>query len=132
VPEWRRLLAELEVARGDGVWQCAFVYIREAHAEDEWPIGSSVVVPQQPRSLDERAGVARRCVAALGLEDVTVLVDHVDDAYERTFHAWPVRFHVVDADGRVRMVGEPDAHLATYRLRESVLEWFARERPVLL
>eukprot|EP01050_Picozoa_sp_SAG11_P004663 SAG11_NODE_303_length_11000_cov_7.979635_5_plen_171_part_00 len=41
------------------------VYIEEAHASDEWPVGALTSVCAQPKSLAERCELARRAAATL-------------------------------------------------------------------
>ena len=92
--------------------QLVLVYIAEAHATDQWPInsarcrgpGNSVVAPT---TLDERAAIARRMVAALELGDVPILADGMDDAFLRAYAAWPVRLYGVGRDGRLGVVAQP-------------------------
>ena len=50
-----------------------FVYVAEAHAQDEWPLRSArftadgqPVVVDQPRTLDARLGLARRRICRAG------------------------------------------------------------------
>ena len=61
----------------------AFVYIEEAHADDEWPISSSRYTPdnkivsvRQPKIASERVQLAQRFAEAFGLgSEMKVLVD---------------------------------------------------------
>ncbi len=79
------------------------VYIREAHATDEWirEVNESVGIRvKQPVSQDERAGVARTCVNRLKLPFTTV-VDDIDDTISETYGAWPERLYVIGTDGRI-------------------------------
>jgi hypothetical protein len=85
------------------------VYVREAHAEDEWAMESNRragVALVQPRSQDERCAAARSCVADMGLSIPTV-VDGLDDAVSRAYGAWPERLYVIDAAGVVLYRGGP-------------------------
>ena len=79
------------------------VYIAEAHAADEWPIGDGVHPStcsiKQPVSLRERRAAARAFVRELAWP-FEVLVDSMSDAFEHTFAAWPLRFYLVAADGK--------------------------------
>jgi len=72
------------------------VYIAEAHAIDEWPVGDPLVVTQ-PRTIAERCGVARAFVAEYKLR-LTMLVDHIDNNFGEQYAGWPVRFYVVQKD----------------------------------
>jgi len=72
------------------------VYIVEAHAIDEWPVGDPLKVTQ-PRTIAERCGVARAFVQEYGLK-VPMVVDQLDNNFSEQFAGWPVRFYVVQQD----------------------------------
>ena len=109
---------------------------REAHAVDEWPLGSSVVVPQH-QTIEERIAAARKfqdefdvrvslckrhgsgkavvctkhppyirrwfimwramCQAMLMCSQyqIPILVDDIDDSFNKCFSAWPERYFIV-------------------------------------
>lgn len=69
------------------------VYIVEAHAIDEWPVGDPLKVVQ-PRTIAERCGVARAFVGEYKLR-VPMVVDQLDNNFSEQFAGWPVRFYVV-------------------------------------
>ena len=96
------------------------VYIREAHAEDEWAMESNRadgVSLIQPRTADERCDVDHDfgefeevCDAACALVErldigVPTLVDDMDDTVGRAYGAWPERIYVIEADGRIGYQG---------------------------
>ena len=68
------------------------VYIAEAHASDQWPLGDRVAIAQHA-TLAERAAASRRfrfCThgrgdAAAALPPMPMAVDAMDDAFERAF-----------------------------------------------
>ncbi len=67
-----------------------FVYVAEAHAQDEWPLRSArfsadgqPVVVDQPKTLDARLGLARRFKADYGIESPLVVYEPADEAFER-------------------------------------------------
>jgi len=102
VPALRGLSREL----GDAV-RWVFVYISEAHAEDEWPIrsgrynqGQGPVCLKQPKGTEERAELAREFGRRFGVGEVgegpRLLVDPLpSDAFEGAYAAWPIRYYVV-------------------------------------
>jgi hypothetical protein len=109
-------LRELARRYGDRV---AFlnIYVREAHPLDGWsfqgPVSGPVVhrlYPRvaldvvDPRTLEERRAVARRCERALDLRFPTV-VDDVDDDVCRAYAALPTRLYLIGVDGRVVYAG---------------------------
>ncbi len=84
------------------------MYIAEAHAEDEWQLGSNEeegVIISQHTSFEERRAAAERCVAELGLT-MPALVDEMDDVVNKTFAAWPERIYIL-IDGRIYYKGGP-------------------------
>lgn len=82
------------------------VYLREAHALDEWPMGNHVQVTQA-KTLAERAETARRFVAATCLEVDAVFIDGMEDIFTHRFSAHPQRFYVVDDCGVLRLIATP-------------------------
>lgn len=91
---------------GDAV-NFLFVYVREAHASDEWvrQVNEYVGIQiPQPLQLDERVGVAKTCVNRLKVPFTTV-VDGMDDAVSSTYGAWPERLYIIDTDGTIAYMG---------------------------
>ena len=84
-----------------------FVYIREAHPDDEWQLDSNReadIVLAQPATLDRRREVATMCTTALKLT-MPCLADDMDNSVDAAYAAWPERFFVVDVDGRIAYAG---------------------------
>jgi hypothetical protein len=89
-------------AAGDAA-RFLLVYVREAHASDEWVAPSNVeagVVVAQPTSLDERRDVARTMCRRLDVS-LPAVVDGIDDRVGRLYGAWPDRLYVLDEAGTV-------------------------------
>lgn len=82
------------------------VYLREAHAVDEWPMGNHVQI-SQAKTLSQRAETARCFVAKAGLEVDAVFVDGLEDGFMHLMSAHPQRFFVVDAQGVLRLKAMP-------------------------
>ena len=84
------------------------VYIREAHAADEWVTpnnpqeGISVV---QPVVQSERDNVAAECGSRLDIA-FPIVVDDMDDTVNKLYGAWPERLYVIAADGTVAYQGD--------------------------
>jgi thiol-disulfide isomerase/thioredoxin len=82
------------------------VYVREAHPTDGWRTsdndrpGVVGVATHQPRTYEERAGVARSCGRMLGLA-FPMLVDTIDDRAGNLYSGMPGRLYVIDRDGKV-------------------------------
>ncbi len=86
-----------------GVTEWVYIYIKEAHPEDEWQMDSNAeagVVFKQPTTNAERLALARSFVAKMGVEG-TLLVDDISNLANACFAAWPERLYVLDTDGRI-------------------------------
>ena len=87
-----------------------YVYVAEAHAKDEWPLGASECV-DQPKTLAERLARARHFRDAYGVSpDIPVVVDKMDNAFDNAYAVWPERFFVLSDDGNgasLALVGQP-------------------------
>lgn len=85
-----------------------FVYIFEAHAADEWPVGHDVIV-NQPKTSAERLVVAREKLACLGFGNEFVCM--VDSAEHNNFHneyaCWPLRWYTTGAGRRLTSIAQP-------------------------
>jgi len=86
------------------------VYIVEAHAIDEWPVGDPLKITQ-PLSLPERVGVAREFVREYDYK-IPLLVDQMDNNFSEQYAAWPIRFYVLEGKKLV-FKAQPD-HNNTY------------------
>ncbi len=104
LPETAELLKD---ARSWGM-TTKFIYIAEAHAINEWPIGdhlSNVVPPlTQHRTLQERVKVALRFQREfreyLRAEDV--FVDNPETCeVENTLHPWPTAWFIINRKGEL-------------------------------
>lgn len=79
------------------------VYVREAHPTDGWSMESNDRVGvhlAQPKTYDERVGVAQACSRSLGL-GMPMLVDTMDDAVGARYSGMPSRLYLIDRDGKV-------------------------------
>lgn len=86
-----------------GVANFAYVYIKEAHPEDEWKSKknqSDGVVFMQPQTFEERMMLAQEFQRAMGTE-TTILVDDIRNTANAVYAAWPERIYVVDPTGRI-------------------------------
>mmetsp|Transcript_30523 Transcript_30523/g.91508 ORF Transcript_30523/g.91508 Transcript_30523/m.91508 type:complete len:137 (-) Transcript_30523:248-658(-) len=80
------------------------VYIQEAHACDEWPIGKADKIPQAT-TLEMRLKMARRLAAETDLA-MPLFVDGINNAFETAFASWPFRFWCL-VDGKVSFKAMP-------------------------
>ena len=85
------------------------VYIREAHASDEWQVGANErqgVILAAAKSFEGKDEYASLCVRKLGIE-FTTLVDNMDNQVETNYTAWPDRLYLVGSDGVIKFKGKP-------------------------
>lgn len=93
------------------------IYIREAHPKDGWWLGGGITGRllkmrnskaatdiYDPRSIEERQEVAKRCENTLQY-DIPTYVDEMDDAVNKAYAAYPTRLYLIGLDGRVVYVG---------------------------
>jgi len=97
------------------------VYIVEAHAVDEWPVGDPLKITQ-PICTIERCGVARAFVRDYKFQ-VPMVVDTIENEFSERFAAWPIRFYVVEEGRRLAFKAQPD-HNNTYDSIPPMLEKF--------
>lgn len=97
----------------DGV-QFLLIYIAEAHAYDEWPVGDHLLLGRrilQPRRLEDRLQLAKQFARSYVLDALELLVDEpaADGAggFDATYAAWPTRFYLL-RDGEVAWVAAPN------------------------
>jgi thyroxine 5-deiodinase len=83
------------------------VYIAEAHAMDQWPLGNFLQIKQhkllQDRIAAAEIAVNRAKPGVLG----TVVVDGMDNAFMNAFSCHPERFFVVSSEGKLLWKAQP-------------------------
>jgi len=81
------------------------VYISEAHASDEWPVGPTISSCRQPQSVEERCKLAQQFVNTR-LYRVPMLVDTIENDFQTAFAAWPFRYFIMK-ENRIAYKAEP-------------------------
>jgi hypothetical protein len=92
------------------------VYITEAHASDEWPVGPSISFCRQPQSVEERCGLAQNFVNTR-LYRVPMLVDTMENDFQKAFAAWPFRYFIVK-ENRIAFKAQPSVISLCYNAQE--------------
>jgi len=98
------------------------IYLTEAHAADEWPVGPSVSFCKQPQTRAERCELAVRLKEQYEIT-FPMLVDTMENEFDNTFAAWPLRYYVI-SNGKLIFKAQPD--LKTFGYDTSVLSRFLR------
>lgn len=89
----------------------ATVYITEAHASDQWPLGNSVSIPQH-KTIADRQAAALKMVNEWNWK-IPLYLDTMNNTLHRVFGAWPERFVIAGADKQVLWIGEADSEGST-------------------
>jgi Iodothyronine deiodinase len=89
VPELNALRDELAA---DAAF--ALIYIQEAHARDEWPLGLAVSL-DQTRTTAARVEAASACLVDTGLSWPTWVDLAPENVFEEQYHPWPIRFFIL-------------------------------------
>ena len=87
-----------------GLAHFRLVYIAEAHASDEWPVGHPFDVPQHTTN-EERASAAARFRDEFGLR-TPLFIAPIHGAFEEHYRPWPFRFFVIE-NGRIALSPKP-------------------------
>lgn len=104
-PDFRRTVPRLESVASQFEDRVRFltIYIKEAHAEDEWQVKANRemdIYYSQPVTLGERLRIARDFVDHFGF-NIPLVVDGIENAAEEAYAAWPLRIYVVDEASRI-------------------------------
>jgi len=68
------------------------VYIQEAHASDQWPLGKNVVIPQH-QILEDRLTAALMFQQNMNY-DLPLVVDTMENKVNETYAIWPERAYI--------------------------------------
>jgi hypothetical protein len=98
-------------------FECVVIYIREAHPDADWPIGTpeEYAVARQPASMQERFAAIeqlKRNVPAYNEDGVLIYADSMRNTVQQLLNAWPTRFFLfVDGALALRSTPGDEAHL---------------------
>jgi len=91
------------------------IYIAEAHAADQWPLGNHVVIKQH-KTLEERLEAAYNYRAKLqkkGLNIGEIVVDGIDNVFMETWACHPERYFIIYQG---KLVVKPQPEKAMYEV----------------
>mmetsp|Transcript_39407 Transcript_39407/g.68288 ORF Transcript_39407/g.68288 Transcript_39407/m.68288 type:complete len:123 (-) Transcript_39407:52-420(-) len=90
------------------VAQFAFVYILEAHAQDEWPVPCECTDVKQHQTMQDRAQAAHLLVKEYPLHPkLNLLLDNIQNEFNNTYASWPFRYWII-RNGRVELKLMPE------------------------
>jgi hypothetical protein len=76
----------------------------EAHASDEWPIRTSLCIPQH-KSSEERCDVAKNFIEKYSFQWNTY-VDSIQNNFNNKYASWPLRAYVIE-NGCIKFILQP-------------------------
>lgn len=102
------------------------IYIAEAHARDQWPVGKTISCVDQPKTLEQRLKYARKFQENFGLI-MPMLVDNMENNFHLTYGSWPFRFFII-FQNQLILKAQPDEQDFTYHINEidSWIEQFSQ------
>jgi len=92
------------------------IYIAEAHARDEWPMGKTISCVDQPTTIEQRTENARQCYNDCQFE-VEMLIDTMNNQFHLTYGSWPFRFYVF-YENKLVFKAQPDENTFEYDLNQ--------------
>lgn len=104
----------------------SYVYIKEAHAADEWQMKANEthdVVFNQPTTFAERMDLAKTFVETMDVGSRT-LVDDIANTANACYAGWPERIYVIDRGGEIAYKGG----MGPFYFDTDELEEFLEER----
>ena len=103
-----------------------FIYLREAHADNSWPIGTpkQYAVSTDHATIDERCSIAKEITTVLPpLASIPIYADDMNDKFTKTYGAWPTQFFLFNQKQLIYRAPNPerDAHFNFPEFVESVM-----------
>jgi len=92
------------------------VYIAEAHARDQWPVGKTISCVDQPTTLEQRLKNAEEFQKNFNFQ-MPMLVDNMANNFHHTYGSWPFRFFII-YDGKLILKAEPQKEIFSYNINE--------------
>jgi len=80
------------------------VYIMEAHALDQWPLGKYSTKTQH-KTLQDRLEAAKQFQQANNFKP-TLVVDEIDNNFNSVYAAWPERGWII-LEGKISYISDP-------------------------
>jgi len=78
------------------------IYISEAHACDEWPLGSFTCIKQH-KTISQRLNAANEFVKKSGFT-LPIYADDITNEFDKTYSSWPERYVIIDTCGKLAAI----------------------------
>lgn len=92
------------------------IYIAEAHARDQWPVGKTISCVDQPTTLEQRLKYAREFRDNFHFI-MPMLVDNMENNFHLTYGSWPFRFYII-YENRLIIKAQPDEQDFSYKINQ--------------
>jgi len=99
------------------------IYISEAHASDVWPLGTTVCVKQH-LTIQDRIDAAKEHLIRKRDSKIPVLVDNMDNSFDRYYHGWPERYFIITGKN-IELIGMPSIEDKGFD-RDEITKWLDR------
>jgi len=96
------------------------VYIDEAHANDIWPLGNHIDLPNH-KTISDRTHAASLLKDKFNLQ-IPVLLDSMTNNFDQEYAVWPERYYFIK-NGKLEKIGQPTTEFGYDR---KSLEWELR------
>jgi len=80
------------------------VYIKEAHANDQWPLGNEVVISQH-KTVEDRINAAKLFQQNTNYL-VPLVIDTIENTVNDTYAMWPEKAFII-VDGKISYLTPP-------------------------
>jgi len=96
------------------------IYIDEAHANDIWPLGNHIEIPNH-KTFGDRQNAAKLLKEKFNLQ-LPVLLDSMENKFDQEYAVWPERYYFIK-NGKFGIIGQPTTEFGYDR---KSLEWELR------
>lgn len=84
------------------------IYIKEAHACDQWKLGNRINIKQH-QSSEERVEATKLMMKEMNFR-IPTIVDSIENGFEEAFTVWPEKFVLIDNEGNVFSQSKPETY----------------------
>lgn len=101
------------------------MYVVEAHASDQWPLGKRVCVVPQHKTLEDRMNAAKLMISERKYR-IPLVVDPIENNFEEAFCCWPERFYIVQ-NNKIAWIAQPGEFGDTSSWTHDIRTWLQRK-----